>query len=376
MADIHRAGTRQKLSPRREPYWRHLEGTGYIGYRKMPSGVETWQARWRGEDGKPLQKSLGKVSKGNDYAAASTAARNWFNQCAQGVPKAGTVEEACKAYVRNMAKEKPGTAEDSIQRFKALVYDTPFGKRRLDKLLPTHVRDWRNGLVTEKRSKATVNRIFRSFKAAMNYAYGNGLVASDRAWRAVKPFPTADGRRENYLTKEQLKELLDAAPADLAALLKGYLYTGCRPGELPKARVKDFDAKAGTLTLTTNKGRDGTVRTREVPLAGASLAFFKAQAKDKLPNAFLMTQADGAPWAKHEWSRGIQAIRAAAPKTLPKNLVAYDMRHTTISNWLANGVNLEIVAKVTGTSLAMIMKHYAKFVPTNVADQLSAIKIV
>lgn len=117
MSDIHRAGTRAKLAPRREPYWRHLEGTGYIGYRKMPSGVETWQARWRGDDGKPLQKSLGKVSKANDFTAASTAARSWFGQRGQGVPKAGTVEEACKAYVKNLAKEKPEAPQGWVRYF-------------------------------------------------------------------------------------------------------------------------------------------------------------------------------------------------------------------------------------------------------------------
>jgi integrase len=293
MTDIQKAGIRADLPARREPFWRHLEGTGYIGYRKMESGVQTWQAKWRGGDGKPLQKSLGKLTKANDFAAASKAAREWFAQCAQGITKAGTVEEACKAYVKNLGKEKPDAAADPMGRFKKLIYDTPFGKKRLDKLLPAHVREWRNALVTAKRSKSTVNRVMRSFKAAMNFAYENGLVANDRAWSVVNPFPVADGQRENFLTKPQLKELLSAAPDDLAALLKGYLYTGCRPGELPKARVKHFDAKAGTLTLSSNKGRDGGARGRLVPLAGPALAFFKEQAKDKLPNAFLMTQAGG-----------------------------------------------------------------------------------
>jgi integrase len=352
-----------------------LEGTGYIGYRKMESGSQTWQARWRGDDGKPLQKSLGRVTKANDFAAAKKAAEDWFNQCAQGVTKAETVEAACKAYVKNLAKEKPDAATDPMLRFKKLVYDTPFGKRRLDKLLPTHVRDWRNALATGKRKKSTVNRIMRSFKAAMNFAYENGLVASDRAWSVVNPFPVADGQRENFLTKAQVKDLLNAAPNDLAALLKGYLYTGCRPGELPKARVKHFDAKAGMLMLSSNKGRDGIARAREVPLAGLSLAFFKEQAKDKLPNAFLMTKADGEAWTRHDWRDLLQVIREEV-NSLPHNLVAYDLRHTTISNWLANGVNLETVAKVTGTSIGMIEKHYHKFIPTKVADQLSAISIM
>ena len=88
-----------------------------------------------------------------------------------------------------------------------------------------------------------------------------------------------------------------------------------------------------------------------------------------------MTQANGEPWLKHEWQRGIQTIRAGVD-SLPNNLCAYNLRHTTISNWLTNGVNLEVVAKVTGTSIGMIEKSYYQFIPTDVADQLSAIEIV
>jgi len=49
------------------------------------------------------------------------------------------------------------------------------------------------------------------------------------------------------LTKQQVKVLLDAASTDLNALLTGFLYTGCRPGELVKARVKDLDVRAGGI---------------------------------------------------------------------------------------------------------------------------------
>lgn len=376
MTDINKAGVRAALPPRREPYWRHLEGTGYIGYRKMESGSETWQARWRPDRGTPLQQSLGRLSKANDFAAASKAAREWFAQCEQGVPKAGTVEEACKAYVDNISVMKPDAALEPHQRFKVWVYKKSFGRKRLGKLRPIDVQKWRDSLIADgKRNKASANRILRTFKAAMNYAKHSGMVERDNAWTNVKPYPVADGKREVYLTKKQVKEMLDAAPSDLANLLRGYLYTGCRPGELPKARVKDFDAKAGLLTLATNKGRDGISRKRKIPLAGAALAFFKDQAKGKFPNTYLMTKLDGEPWERQQWYRGIQAVRANVD-SLPNELCAYNLRHTTISNWLANGVNLEVVAKVTGTSIAMIEKNYYQFIPTDVADQLSAIDII
>ena len=369
--EINKAQVRKTLLPRREPYWRHLEGTGHIGYRKMPSGVETWQARWRGDDGKPLQKSLGRVTGRSDYLTACKAARDWFAQCEQGIPQSVTVEGACKAYVENLEVLKPNAAIDPDQRFRKLIYNNSFGRKRLDRLRVADVQQWRNSLIADgRRKKQSANRLLSMFKAAMNYARRSQLVATDAAWISVKPFPNPDGRRDIYLTSRQIKDLLGASPNDLAILLRGYLYTGCRPGELPKARVKDLDVLQGVLTLSTNKGRDGKARRRQVPLSPDALTFFKRQTKYKLPEAWLLTQANGEPWAKQNWVRGIQEIRSKVG-SLPVELCAYNLRATTISNWLANGVNLEIVAKVTGTSIGMIEHNYYQFIPTDVAHKLT-----
>lgn len=372
--NITTAAGRQRLAKgRREPYWRRLEGTGYLGYRKFKS--ERWVARWRDGRGQTFTKPLGPVTRTNDYKGASRAAREWFQQCEQGVIRSITVDQAFKDYLANMEKMKPQAVSYSWCIYSLAIKNNDIGKLHLDELLPADVRKWRDSLVTDKRSKVTVNRLLAALKAVLNFAYRNGTVASDRAWKTVEKFPDQPKARKNFLSKEQVKAMLDAAPPDLRALLKGFLFTGCRPGELVQARRSALDLGAGTLTLVTSKGRGGEQRRREVPLAGAAYTHFAAQAKDKLPEAFLMTRNNGDGWYKMGWSRGIIKIREEID-ILPNDLCAYDLRHTTISNWLANGVNIETVAKVTGTSIGMIDKHYHKFVPTDVADQLSAIAIV
>jgi integrase len=216
------------------------------------------------------------------------------------------------------------------------------------------------------------------FKAAMNYAHEDGLPD---AWSRVKKFPVKAGTRENFLSKAQIGDMLEGAAPDLAALLRGYLYTGCRPCELAKARVKHFDAKQATLQLATMKGRDGVERFRHVPLSGEALEFFKQQAKNKLPEAYLLMTASGESWYAttpqhgypvHHWMREIQDLRARV-KSLPRDFCAYDLRHTAISNMLAGGMKIEVVARITGTSIGMIMATYFKFIRTDVGDQLAAI---
>ena len=61
-ARIDTVASREKLKPRREPYWQRIRKGCFVGYRKMTaSGNRAWLARARDEeDGvKQLFKPLG-----------------------------------------------------------------------------------------------------------------------------------------------------------------------------------------------------------------------------------------------------------------------------------------------------------------------------
>jgi hypothetical protein len=49
----------------------------------------------------------------------------------------------------------------------------------------------------------------------------------------------------------------------------------------------------------------------------------------------------------------------------------YTMRHTFISVGVTNGVNIKWLADYCGTSLAMIEKHYGKYIRNDADEQLS-----
>jgi integrase len=182
----------------------------------------------------------------------------------------------------------------------------------LDKLRASDVEKWRDSLVTVKHGKAAANRILRTFKAAMNYAYKRRMASSDHVWRVAQQFPSAEGQRNTYLALEQCRELLAQGPGPLADFLTGLLYTAARPNELAAATVADFDQATQTLRQVT-----------------------------------------------------------ANP-----NIVACTMRHTAISDWLTAGLDVGTVAKMAGTSILMIDKNYHKFIRTAVADKLAGIAVI
>jgi integrase len=373
---------RANLKFRDEPYWRKL-GAGSLGFRKRPNGVEAWVAKWTGsqemlESGtrrKTPQKVLATLQELPEYKEAEKAANAWFDQCKGGVVRAGTVQEACTHYVGNQHNEKgKDSANASEIRFKS-IWGTAFGLIKLDELTTRNIEVWRDGLVTPECQANSVNRILRSLKAAMNFAFQRGMCPSDAAWRRVKPLRgpgSKDGQRTAHLTVGQRKALLAECYPDLAVFVRALLYTAARVGEIQDAKRRDFDPKQGTIRLAGKTGE------RSVPLSKAAIEFFKEVCKDKLPEAHLLTY-EGYRWQRQLWARGIHDAVIAANKKLegderlPADTVAYTMRHCAITDMLSAGINVAAVAKIAGTGIMMIQKNYFKFIATDVSEKLGQI---
>ena len=294
-----------------------------------------------------------------------------------------TVEQAVEKYVSN---RKWLHGEDAARRddkmFARTLYGEPLACVPLAELNATHIEDWRNRLVKEGRSRQTANRIIRQFKAAMNYAFRKNLIAS-QPWKSVDAFPVPEGSRQTYLTIEERRVLLCAAGHELRTFLTALLYTGARPGEIERLTVRGLDLVSNSVRLTMSKGKGGTERQRFFCLSGAALEFFRMQAGGKA-DGDLLVAPDG--WGRTRWSRairktvaGINARRREVDpqaKDFPVDVCCYDMRHTAISDWLINGVDIGTVAKLAGTSVLMIDRHYHKFIRSAVAEQLAKIAVV
>lgn len=366
---------RAKLDPRREPYWSRIEEGFFLGYRKIDQGDGTWIARVR-EDGKQKYQALGTF---DDYDNAAKAARDWQQQRGQGVTKTDlTVSDVCREYVTHLKTENgAASSRDAEIRFKRLVYDAPIGKIILAKLKTTDVRAWINKqLATEddddeedlRRSKDTANRCLASFKAALNFALKDRLVATDAGWKTITPFRGVGRRREHLLTQAERTSLLEACPDDLKRLVKGLLLTAARPGEIAKATVADFDKRQGTLILCGKTGR------RIATVSTTARTFFAEQIKDKLPSAYILTNEYGQQWKKDDWKKPFKA--ASKKAKLPDNIVMYHLRHAAISEMILAGMQTSLIAMLAGTSTAMIDKHYGHLQHEQTRTMLDNVSII
>ncbi len=174
--------------------------------------------------------------------------------------------------------------------------------------------------------------------------------------------------RDLFLDLTEREVLLQHAVGPIGDLIEAAALTGCRPGELVRARRSAFEPRTQSLTVTGKTG------TRTMPLPPQAHELFVRLSRDKLPAAFLLTRENGEPWRHSDWDELVkEAARAAglSPKTC-----LYTLRHSFITQALIDGVSTLEVAKFVGTSLAMIEKHYGHLVASTVRERMARIRFV
>lgn len=381
--DLSRVNLREKLPPKREPYWQRISQSRFLGFRPSKKGKGgTWIARYYNPDeGKQLSRSLGDyghMPANERQRAALKDAVEWQEHVgAGGASKPITVLEACEEY----AKGRP----DAEKRFTRYVYSDPIAKILLPKLTDRHVRDWRKRLeklparvtrgkgpdeVTKKRSSPTLNRDMVCFRAALNAAFNRGDALTARAWRsALKPAETVSNRRDVYLDREQRLLLLDHLPNDCALFARALCLLPLRPGAVSEIKVGDFDHRRHELIIRVDKEHAG----RNIILPASASEFFKQQTRSKLPGACLFTRADGKAWNKDLWKKPIKA--AVQTTGLPPKATIYSLRHSVITDLVTCGLDLMTVATLAGTSILMIQKHYGHMQREHAAKALAALTL-
>ena len=141
----------------------------------------------------------------------------------------------------------------------------------------------------------------------------------------------------------------------------------------PELERRDIDRTAGVLSVrrTISSGevvelaKTGRSR-RQVPLSSRAL-----DALDEIPprldTPYLFPARRGGPFDLHnfrrrEWAPAIEASGVRRPARI------YDLRSTFASNGLAAGVSVFELARVMGTSVAMIERHYGTLIEGAGAD--------
>ena len=145
----------------------------------------------------------------------------------------------------------------------------------------------------EDVSRATVNKNFRTLKAALNRAVNRGQLPENPA-DGIKQIPEPE-REVRVLSVEEIKTLLEAAPSlRWRALIALGVYTGMRRGEMLALRWKDLDLQDGSVKVkNTEEHHTKNWQNRTLPLPEVLCRLLR-----KLPHRGdrVFTTRDGNPW--------------------------------------------------------------------------------
>jgi integrase len=313
-----------------------------------------------------------------------------------------TVAWAIRAYLADRRAEGQDTARTECQ-LNAHVLPTWGGVRLVDLTVPA-LRAWRGELVTtpprirkaaesgqrprhadvdltdpdvRRKRRSSVNRVTAPFKAALSFAarlYPDEALDS-RVWReGLRAFRSVDAARERWLTHDEARRLVAACEPAFGRLVTAALYTGCRYGELCRAKVRDLDAAGRRLSIARTKAG----RPRDVVLSDEGTAFFAGLVHGRKAHELMLTRparrgraSTAEPWGHTHQVKPLRRACRAAGIDPPINF--HCLRHTYASLAVQSGMALIALARNLGhADTRMVERHYGHLSDRYLLEQVAA----
>jgi integrase len=336
--------------------------------RRLPSG--RWQLRYRDKNG---DYHSGGVFKSK--TAALDHYRDVIEPRLLGTKSELTLAELVELYIErhNASPRTIATLRERMKRPLDKYGSTPLAELET---MALDLAGWRATLPPRYAPKV-MGALRQVLAAAVRWR----LMTSNPAVDAG-PNPEADPAPVRVYTVAELDAIADEL-ADVYRPLPAFgAATGLRPEEwgalerrhvdrrrrLVKVEQANVDAELVPRLKTKNS-------RREVPLSGRALA-----ALDLLPprldTPLLFAAPEGGPlnlgnFRKRIWTPAVEAAGVTTPAT------PYDMRDTFASNALHAGVAVFELARVMGTSVRMIERHYGALLEganAGIAGRLDALE--
>src|ERR1700738_5138875 len=374
-----------------------------LGYRKG-SKWGVWLARFDA-DGFRKEEKLGLAddildAEGTrvlDFAQAQEKARTWFLSATtlatgEHVSRRGgyTVNQCCLDYLKHL--EHRGAPDYRKTKYDLDAYATPklgllqvakLTRPKLEEGRPDiaasprrtnrkHKQDNQPHIQTEeelRKRRATVNRIMRRLRAALNLSLEEGRVyANPMAWK-VPPFENVEVARAVFLSEKDQRNFVKACATekDFQRLVRAGLYTGARYGELGRLSVGDFNALAGTLFIAKSKGG----QQRHVHLDLEAARFFRDVCTNRDLGQVMFLRESAEPWVKDSQRK---PMRRACALAKIKRFGFHQLRHSAASRWITLGVSLKVVAEQLGhVDTTMVDRYYGHLASGHIAQTFRAL---
>lgn len=401
--DISSSEARASLQRRNTPYYHLIGYSRHIGFLKHASG-DAWYARIRTRAESYYRRRLGPAASpetpdGMTFDEALQEALRWFASsgitawAAQAkpmgvrqelvvcpVPGEFAVAHAMKDYVdwKRLAAAKshfetnlslinhhiiPRLANiplaqfngEHLRTFVKDVLETPpkrgnqcdGEKRSIESLNEEQLR----------KRKKSVNTLIGILRVSFQLAWESGKTDSERAWRCLRRLPAVDRPRILHLTRPECRDLLRNCRPDVARLVLGALYTGCRATELMTMKCGDIGRDGYGVYISPSK----KYRPRFVFLPDEGMAWFLDLVKDRSRHEPVFVRDSGKPWYGNYKHLFKAAVREAG---IPDEFTFHGLRHTYASQLIQSGATVYAVAEQLGhANPTTVLRTYGHLSP-------------
>ncbi|MBU3078853.1 tyrosine-type recombinase/integrase [Sphingomonas quercus] len=409
--------TRRRLAVRHHPYWRMISEGAHIGYYRGPRGGK-WVARYReaGSNEPYATLSLGTAddmveADGEmvlNYKQALDKANAWIKQQANGGRTLNpnlTVRDAIKAYIeiRDARVAAHGGKHSSgyYTLNKYALPDRTLCRIKLCDLSEAELRGWQRRL--KGVGATTKQRVVTDLKAALNLAFEEHRRAlpSDLPITikyGLKPVfvddaPSEPARDNQVLADDQIRRILAKGKemdedGDHFLLTMLLAATGARFSQVTRMLVGDVQPEFKRVMVPPSRKGRGRKPGKPIPVRVGPdvLAVLEGTAEGRKASEPLLVrwryrQISPTKWVRVDrraWTSSSEMSRwwaeivkaAGCPGVIP-----YALRHSSIVRAIRNGLPIRLVAALHDTSVAMIEKHYARWI-TESLDELAAQAVV
>lgn len=419
---LQERSARARLACRKLPYWRVVSEGRHLGYYRGKS-KGTWFARFRkaGASDDYIQIKIGEADDRAEadgqsvfnWKQALDSANDWFDSFdgtearAPDLDLSLTVRDAVEAHINERdekVSERVGRPVRSTASFKLSRYvlgDEKLCARKLVELSEADLKLWQRGL---KGIKGTTKaRVVTDFKAALNAIYEEKrrFLRSDFAVTVKHGLKHSfsevaineEVARENQVLEDlQIRQIVQAAKehdeeGDFALLVLLLAATGARFSQIVRMRVCDVQFSQARLMIPpSSKGRGKQKSYIRMQVGQDVLTVLKSACDGRRSDALLLErwhhrQTGPAAWertGRQGWKTPSEMRRSwidLMDKLNFEGVIPYALRHSSIVRGLRFGLPIRLVAANHDTSVAMIERHYSRWISDSL-DDLAARAIV
>lgn len=355
----------------------HGEGTIY-------QKGNSWMGQVTLPDGKRKSKSFKTRGEARDWVRTqreAIAKGVWTSQ------EKITVGEYLDRWLSDVVMHtlRPKTIE-SYEGIVRLYLKPEIGSIKLTALRPDHLQKMYTEMLDRGLSRRTVHYAHAIIHRALHQAFKWGLVPRNIADLADPPRPKP--KEFQALNVEQLKKFLEVNQDDLYyPLYVLAIATGLRKGELLGLRWEDVDFFSGTIhirqTVGEIKGKGIVIgepksdrSRRAIAVPGYALdVLWEYKEKEGRTEGLVFVSTRKTPLSPRNIVRYFkEALRRAG---LPDTIRFHDLRHTTATLMLREGVHPKVVQATLGHSqIGLTMDTYSHVMPDiqrDAADKMEKI---